>query len=108
MFSHRSAARYSGARQVNHFRAMPHGHKSYKSRRRKRWYQRQRDSVGVPPGTLSVPPGAQPTAITLFAYNVDRCIEQPIERVEEIREFLGKYPVVWINVDGLGDLNVIQ
>jgi magnesium transporter len=86
---------------------MAQSHKHLKGRRRKRWY-RQKDSLGAAPGTLTLPPDARPTAITLFAYNGDRCIEERCERVEQVREFLGKYPVTWINVDGLGDVHVIR
>ena len=44
----------------------------------------------------------------LLAYNAADCVEAPIDDVAAIRDHLGKWPVVWVNVDGLGDVEVIQ
>jgi len=63
---------------------------------------------GAPPGTLVVHPQAERPTIQLLAYNGADCVEAAIDDVAAIREHLGKWPVVWVNVDGLGDVEVIE
>ncbi len=63
--------------------------------------------VGIAPGTLQAPRGALAPSMTLFAFDPDRLEERPISSVEEIKSYLGTWPVVWVNVDGLGDAGVI-
>ena len=63
---------------------------------------------GTPPGTLSIDPNAPKPSIQLLAYGPDGFTEHTIETVETIREYLGKSPVTWVNVDGLGDAETIQ
>ncbi len=82
---------------------MPHGHK-----KRRRLFRRQDHAPGTPPGTVTAPPDAHPSTITLFAYSDEQVIERRIERVEQIEEFVGKWPICWINVDGLGDVELIK
>ncbi|MBN2562809.1 MAG: magnesium/cobalt transporter CorA [Phycisphaerae bacterium] len=62
----------------------------------------------VPPGTLTVAPDACQPVLRIFAYSPVDCIEREVARPEEVRDFLGKWPVVWVNVDGLADVNVIS
>ena len=63
----------------------------------------QRHAPGAKPGTLSIEPDAQPTTIRVMAYDKDRVVEQKIEDPRELKEFLGKWPVVWVDVIGLGN-----
>jgi magnesium transporter len=79
---------------------MTHGHRR---RRRYRLVQRRRAPPGTPPGTVVAPPDALPSVLTVFAYQGDHCIEAHPKDAAEVREFLGRHPVVWVNVDGLGD-----
>jgi magnesium transporter len=44
----------------------------------------------------------------VLAYGPHEIVEQRIYRVDRISGFLGKYPVTWINVDGLGDAATLQ
>ena len=44
----------------------------------------------------------------LIAYGPAELAEQEIASPDVIVPFLGKYPVVWLNVDGLGDANAIR
>src|SRR5215212_7368058 len=62
----------------------------------------RRHSPGAKPGTFSVEPGAQPTTIRVMAYDKDRLVEQNIDDARELKEFVGKWPVVWVDVVGLG------
>lgn len=57
----------------------------------------------IVPDPLSPPP-----VIHVMAYGGDRLEERTVANVENVREFLEKWPVTWINVDGLGDADVIR
>jgi magnesium transporter len=67
-----------------------------------------RDKAGLAPGTLQAPRDAVAPSITVFAYDVDGLEEPKITRVEEIAEYARKWPTIWVNVDGLGDTQVIH
>jgi magnesium transporter len=69
---------------------------------------RRKTTPGAPPGTFVIDPEAPAPKIHVIAYGSDRLDEADIDRPEDIRGFLGKWPVVWINVDGLGDADVLQ
>jgi len=46
--------------------------------------------------------------VHVFRYGPDDLQEENIEKVDELRDMLGSSPVVWINVDGLGDATTIK
>src|SRR4029079_2210343 len=94
---------HSSPRPPRMSRRMPHPHK-----KRRRLFQRRRVEPGTPPGTMVVPPGAQPPVMTLFAYEQDRCLEVQPKTAAEVAQFREKHPVIWLNVDGLGDLGLLQ
>ncbi|NLE59508.1 MAG: magnesium/cobalt transporter CorA [Planctomycetes bacterium] len=73
--------------------------------RRKR--QKRRTPPGAPPGTLVADPAAPKPVITVIAYGSDGCSEQVIRDVAEVQTYLARWPVTWINVDGLGDVQTI-
>lgn len=62
---------------------------------------------GESPGTLAVTPGAPRPQISLIAYGPEETVELPILEPEDARQYLGVYPVVWLNVEGLGDTTLI-
>lgn len=64
--------------------------------------------VGSPPGTLKVPEQAQKTVITVMAYDQDELVEKTVEKVADIKPLLKKGRIAWINVDGLGDSELIE
>jgi magnesium transporter len=68
----------------------------------------RRTAPGSPPGVVSPDPSMPKSVIQLMAYNLERCVETPIADVGEIPAFLKQYPVVWVNVEGLGDATVIE
>jgi len=57
---------------------------------------------GTPPGTLVSDPEAAPPVIRVIAYGPDDVLEQQVEDLESVPALLGRWPVVWLNVDGLG------
>jgi magnesium transporter len=82
---------------------------SRKHRRRKSGDARisRRSLPGTPPGTLVVDPEAPRPSIEIIAYGPDRILEQKIIDPESIRSFLQGWPVIWINVTGLGDVSIV-
>ena len=69
---------------------------------------RKRPPPGSPPGTLLGDPSAPKPVINVIAYSSDGCKEQAIQDVAELREYLGHWPVTWINVEGLGGVQTIE
>jgi magnesium transporter len=71
----------------------------------------RRTAPGSPPGALVVDPSAPKPCVTVIAYGPDDCVERHqlsgVGDLEQIPALLEKYPVVWVNVDGLGDADVV-
>ncbi len=63
---------------------------------------------GASPGVLTVDPGAPRPRITVSAYGPEDLVVQQIDDPDRLREYLGRWPVVWVNVDGLGDAEVLR
>lgn len=59
------------------------------------------------PGTIQVDPLAPQPRLTLIAFGPQEFHEIQFTRVTEIAEWCGRFPVMWINVDGLGSAEVI-
>jgi magnesium transporter len=78
------------------------------SRERPRRTRRRRSAPGSPPGTLVPDPQAPRPVMQIIAYGPAEFIEQEIASPDAIAPFLGKYPVLWLNVDGLGDAEAIR
>lgn len=73
-----------------------------------RFRRRRRTPPGAPPGTLIPDPTEPPPVIRVMAYGPDGLVEATIADVAALRPLLAAWPVVWVNVDGLGDIGVIQ
>jgi magnesium transporter len=67
-----------------------------------------RPPPGSAPGTLVVQPDAAPPVMSLFAYGADELVQHAIAHVDEIRAVLGRLPVTWVDVVGIGDTQVIS
>jgi magnesium transporter len=63
---------------------------------------------GSPPGTLVADPTAQTPRIRVIAYGPEALIDREVMNVAELRPVLAEWPVVWVNIDGLGDAQVIR
>jgi magnesium transporter len=59
--------------------------------------------MGSSPGMLRAHPDAEPTRIRVMAYGPDSLVEQQLESPDQIADFLGRYPVTWVDVDGFAD-----
>ena len=69
---------------------------------------RRRTAPGAVPGTITVDPDAPKSCISVMAFGPEGLVEQQIDAPYEAAAFIQQWPVVWINVDGLGDKDVIQ
>ncbi len=76
-------------------------------RRRRRRHER-RPPPGTAPGTLSVDPAAPPPVMQVIAYGPDGLVEQAVSDLAALPPLLARYPVTWLNVDGLGDVATIR
>src|SRR5262245_15313095 len=83
---------------------------SHRSRHREHFRRRlkRRAAPGAPPGSLTIDPLAPKPVIHLFAYNSDRFIERDISEPEELRAFVGHWPVCWVDIEGLGDARTLE
>jgi magnesium transporter len=52
--------------------------------------------------------GSQPSTITVFAFSSEDIYEASGVSVVEAHALVGQWPVVWVNVDGLGDASVLE
>ena len=77
-------------------------------RRRLRQEARRQTKPGARPGTLVADPAANKPVIRVMAYGPEQLEERTLASVNELPAACTRAPVVWINVDGLGDANVIQ
>ncbi len=64
-------------------------------------------TVGATPGTLRIHPDAPRPVVRVMAYGPDDFSEQEVEDPESLAPLLGKWPVTWVNVDGLGDAETL-
>src|SRR6187200_3126159 len=84
---------------------------SSKPRRKKRRLRlHRRTHIGAAPGTLVADPKAHAPHVYVMAYSQDTMIEREItaNHAHTIAPLQNEYPVVWVNVDGLGDTEVVQ
>jgi magnesium transporter len=82
--------------------------KSHKQRGNRHEWTGRRAPTFAPPGTLTVDPSWPKPTIRVIAYGPEQFVDQPVESPQRIREFLHKYPVTWVMVDGLGDAKTIE
>jgi magnesium transporter len=77
-------------------------------RRRRRKAFARRTPPGTAPGTLAPDPDAPPTEVDVIAYGRDGFEEHKGPDLSRITLLRQKYPVVWVNVDGLRDVKFIE
>ncbi|MFH1137310.1 MAG: magnesium/cobalt transporter CorA [Pseudomonadota bacterium] len=63
---------------------------------------------GEPPATLQARLGGLPTTITVLAYGPEKTLEIPVHAAAELDKPRKQFPVIWVQVAGLGDLGLIQ
>jgi magnesium transporter len=68
----------------------------------------RRSAPGASPGSIVIDPKAPKPLVQMIAYGPDEIVEQSLADLAGVGAFLEKYPVVWINVDGLGDATIVR
>jgi magnesium transporter len=69
---------------------------------------RKRAAPGSKPGTMVIPPDAQPTTIRVMAYDKDRVVEAAIDNPGELQSYLNTWPVAWVDVVGLSNEETLR
>lgn len=67
----------------------------------------RRTAPGAPPGTILPDPAAPKPIIRIIAYDRNELVEPADATLDTIAPLLARFPVVWVNIDGLGDAEVI-
>lgn len=83
--------------------------KSSRKRRRKNYFRR-RTEPGAAPGSLVADDSASDPVVSVFAYGPDGVLERKLSTVKELDEITAiraSHPVTWINVDGLGNAEIV-
>ncbi len=78
-----------------------------KRRPRKLRFSR-RTRPGDLPGLVRTDPAAPPPQVHIIAYGPEELVERRLENCRQLRDLLGRSPVTWINVEGLGDAETIK
>ena len=81
-----------------------------KSAQHRRTRHKRRPPMGTPPGTLLASPDAAPTVIHVMAYSPTDLLERQItkQQLGELPDIIKSWPVVWVDVQGLADVDVVQ
>lgn len=69
--------------------------------------RRERREAGAPPGQVIPSQIAVPPVIDVVAYGPDSFVEQPAASLADAATLVGRHPVVWVNVCGLGSAETI-
>jgi magnesium transporter len=67
-----------------------------------------RSVPGTVPGALFSDPAAEPTTINVLGYGLEAYHEQQKVQPEDVRQQLGRWPVLWVDVDGLRDVDLLS
>ncbi|MBS2037594.1 magnesium/cobalt transporter CorA [bacterium] len=61
----------------------------------------------TPAGTLCVDPNAPKPEVDVVAYGAEEAFEAKLDDLKWVEDHRSKHPVLWVNVDGLGDSYVV-
>ena len=67
-----------------------------------------RHPPGTAPGTLAIDPEAPRPVIRVVAFGPEAFVEETVDDPAAIIAYVERWPVTWVNVDGLGDANVLN
>jgi len=81
---------------------------SRKHRRRHAPKVVRRTQPGAPPGVVVPDPSQPKPTISVIAYGAGDEVEMQVADAGEARSLVGRRPVTWINVEGLGDAPTIE
>jgi len=64
--------------------------------------------VGARPGTLAIPAGATKSVLRVLSYGEETLEKQDSPKLEDIRELKGTGRKIWVDVQGLGDEELLR
>ena len=67
-----------------------------------------RAAPGARPGTISIPAGATSPQIHVTCYDAEKLVEYDNPELSEIEKLRGRSPVMWIDIVGLGDAELVE
>jgi magnesium transporter len=79
-----------------------------------KWLRRLRAGItprttpGASPGTLIADPAAPRPQISLIGYDPHEIEETRVDDPSRLRDHIGKQAVIWVDVNGLGDIDTIE
>lgn len=73
-----------------------------------RRHTRQRLPPGTSPGTIAPDPDAPPPTVRVLAYGPHEMTEFAVDDLATVRSMRHHWPVLWVNVDGLGGAETIR
>jgi len=82
-------------------------HEERRHRRRNHPRIRRRTPPGAAPGLLTPVPGSAEPAVRVMAYGEQAFLERRVHNVDELRDLRNHWPVLWVDVEGLGDTATI-
>ncbi len=82
--------------------------KRAKSKKPHRPHFQRRTDPGAPPGTIVPNPADPRTEVHVLAYDAEHFEERRVESLAIIPPLLERWPVTWVNVEGLGDASIIN
>jgi magnesium transporter len=68
----------------------------------------RRAEPGAAPGTVIVDPSQPKPSIDVMAYGAGEAVELQVATAEEAKALVGRRPMTWINVEGLGDAWTVE
>jgi magnesium transporter len=71
----------------------------------------RRTLPGASPGTLVADPASRKPVVRVMAYNADHVLERELRsllEIDELRKIVDTHSVTWVNVEGLGDAEVVE
>ena len=69
---------------------------------------RRRTPPGHVPGTVVADPAAAPPVVRIISYGPDDCEEREVTDLDSLPDLLGRRPVTWVDVQGLGGAATIR
>lgn len=82
---------------------------SLRHRLRKRPHQPKRHAPpGAAPGSVIIDPSSPRPVLTVIAFGPETFLEKQVATPAEVAELRKSYPILWVNVDGVGDAALLQ
>ena len=81
---------------------------SRKNHRRKTPKVQRRTQPGTSPGVVIADPAQPEPKLSVIAYGAGEAVEMQVGSVAEARALVGRRPMTWINVEGLGSADTIE